>query len=240
MKRSLLFLAVVFLSSLTLLAQTAPYPWTSPRDNITVSSDGKFEADPDTAVIQFNIAAQENELKAAHERAARAAEEIRQTLRANGIDPKQAQIGSFQVEPVYDYRQPKRKLVGYRVNSSVTLKLKDFAKVAPIATAFGQMDVTGTQNISYILDNIDAAKTRAIQDAFRRARGNAETVATASGRQLGLLAKATVDTFDQPPPMPMMMKTMRAEAADAPAPTQDFSPEKITITARVTAEFLLK
>src|SRR5262249_27339171 len=75
-------------------------------DTIYVGADGKFEAEPDTAVVQFNIAAQETDLKAASDRAQRAAEQVRQALRTNGIDPKQAEISSYQVSPVYDWKNP--------------------------------------------------------------------------------------------------------------------------------------
>jgi uncharacterized protein YggE len=83
-------------------------------NTVYVGADGKFEAAPDTAVINFNIGAQEPVLKDAYARAQRAAEQIRQTLTANGIDPKEAQISSFQVSPVYDWKNPKRKLVDCR------------------------------------------------------------------------------------------------------------------------------
>ena len=88
----------------------------------------------------------------------------------NGIDPKTAEIGYFSLQPVYDYKNPKRKLVAYRGNSSVTLKLKDFTKVGPILQGLADLDVTDNQQISYILDNIDEGKVKAAQDALQRAR----------------------------------------------------------------------
>ena len=101
-------------------------------NSVFVGADGKFEANPDTAVMQFNISAQEATSREAYDRAAKAAEQVRQILRSNGIEPKAAEIGYFSLQPVYDYKTAKRKLVGYRVNANVSLKLKDFSKVAPI------------------------------------------------------------------------------------------------------------
>jgi uncharacterized protein YggE len=83
-------------------------------NTISAGADGKYETVPDTAVIDFNIAAQDENSKAAYDRASQQAEQVRQILRANGIDPKIAQISSFSLQPVYDYKTPKRKLVGYR------------------------------------------------------------------------------------------------------------------------------
>src|SRR4029078_9847717 len=132
-------------------------------DTIYVGADAKYEADPDTAVVQFNIGAQENALKDAYARAQKATEQIRQTLKANGIDPKEAQISSFQVAPVYDWKSPKQKLIGYRVSSSITVKLRDFSKIGPIAESFGNMDVTENQSVNYTLENIDVAKAKAVE-----------------------------------------------------------------------------
>ena len=53
-----LFLFFPILPSLAQESQRAIQP-----DTIYVGADGKFEADPDTAVIQFNIGAQEPVLK---------------------------------------------------------------------------------------------------------------------------------------------------------------------------------
>ena len=211
-------------------------------DTIYVGADGKFEAEPDTAIVQFNIAAQETELKAAYERAQRAAEQIRQALRSNGIDPKLAEISSFQVSPVYDYKNPKRKLVGYRVASNISVKVKDFSKVGPLAEAFSNMDVTENQSISYTLENIDNAKAKAVEDAFRKAKSSAVVVAQAGGRALGNLVYASVDTSENMPIVrPMAMRAMSAMGAEKmAAPTEEFSAQKITITAHVNALFGLK
>jgi uncharacterized protein len=232
---------LLFLFTITGLAQDQRQPILHP-DTVYVGADGKFESAPDTALVQFNIAAQEPELQAAHTRATNAAEQVRQALRANGIDPKQAEIGSFQVAPVYDWKNPKRKVVGYRVSSSISVKLKDFSKIGPLASKFAELDVTESQSINYLLDNIDVAKVKAVEDAFQRAKASAEAVARAGGRQIGQLSYASVDTFEPVYPMRAMatdrMMTMKAEAA--PAPTEEFSPQKITVPAHVNALFSLK
>jgi uncharacterized protein YggE len=209
-------------------------------NTVYVGADGKFEAPPDTALLQFNISAQETKANAAYDRASRAAEQVRQILRSNGIDPKEAEISSFSIEPVYDYRDPKRKLVGYQVNSSVRLKLKDFAKVAPIVQQLADMDVTADQSLSYILDNIDAAKIKAVEDALQRARNEAEAVARTGGRNLGELSFASVDTVERTPVVQPMMSRAAPMGAAAPAPTEQFTAQRVTITAHVNALFNLR
>ncbi len=85
------------------LAQERPAIRAQPN-TVYVGADGKFEAVPDTALVQFNISAQEESSKAAYERATRAADQIREILRSSQIDPKAAEIGFFSIQPIYDYR----------------------------------------------------------------------------------------------------------------------------------------
>jgi len=229
---AVLFAGLVF-------AQDRPAPAVEPN-SVFVGADGKFEANPDTAVLQFNISAQENTSAAAYDRASKQAEQVRQILRANGVDPKAAEIGYFSIQPVYDYRQPKQKLVAYRVNAGVSLKLKDFTKIPPITQQLADTDITGEQSIQYTLEDMDAAKIKAVEDAYRRAHSSADAVARAGGRALGELSYASVDTFENVRPAPVMFSQARIKAEATPAPTQEFSPQTITVTAHVNAMFTLK
>ena len=216
----------------------------APQPNtVWIGADGKFESEPDTALVQFNISAQEEKLQDANQRATQAAEQVRQLLRANGIDPKDAQVGRFAVQPVYDYKNLKRRLVGYRVETDISVKVKDFAKVGPIAEGLANMDVTSNQSITYQLDDIEAAKIKAVEDALRRAHNEADAVARSGGRSLGELSYASVDTFEPTPIRPMLMARQAAPmaaSAGAPAPTEEFGAQKITVTAHVNALYALK
>jgi uncharacterized protein YggE len=240
MKTTVAILALVLLAVSFVAAQEHPAVTAQPN-TVFVGADGKFEANPDTALLQFNISAQEDTSRGAYERASKAAEEIRQILRANAIEPKAAEIGYFSLQPVYDYKTPKRKLVAYRVNANVSLKLKDFSKIAPILQQLADADITENQSIQYTLEDMDAAKTKAVEDAYRRARESANAVARAGGRTLGELSYASVDTFENVrviQPMAAPMARMSAEAI--PAPTEGFSPQSITVTAHVNAMFALR
>ena len=115
-------------------------------NTVYVSADGKFESAPDTAQIQFNVSVQDETSQAAFQRASKNVEQVRQVLRANGIDPKAANIGFLSVQPAYEYR-PKQHVVGYRVTTDVTLKLKDFAKVGPITQQLADANISTMQRI---------------------------------------------------------------------------------------------
>src|SRR4029077_15589709 len=191
---AVLALLIAMLASTSALSQDRPTIAAQPN-TVFVGADGKFEANPDTALMQFNISAQEATSHEAYDHASKSAEQVRQILRSNGIEPKSAEIGYFSLQPVYDYKTPKRKLVGYRVNANVSLKLKDFSKIAPITQQLADTDVSENQSLSYTLEDLDAAKAKAVEDAYRRAREYAAALARSSGRTLGELSYASVDTL---------------------------------------------
>ena len=60
----------------------APLP-----NTVWVGADGKFDSDPDTALVQFGISAQEEKLQDATQKATQAAEQIRQLLRSTESIP---------------------------------------------------------------------------------------------------------------------------------------------------------
>jgi uncharacterized protein YggE len=239
MKSMLLLLALCILTTAS-LAQDHP-ALTALPNSIYVGADGKFESAPDTAVIQFNISVQESTSQKAYEHASKEAEQVRQALRDNGIEPKAATVGFFSVQPAYEWNSGKQKLIGYRVTTDVTLKLKDFSKIGSITQQLADADVSETQTVNYTLENIDEAKNKAVEDAYRRARNSAEALARASGRTVGELSYASIDTFEnQHLPVPRMARAMAAKAEPAPAPTEEFTPQTVTVTAHVNALFSLK
>jgi len=212
-------------------------------NSIYAGADGKFEAAPDTAVLTLNIAAQQDTAKAAEARAAAAVDRVRQVLRSNGIDPKQAQFSMYQLQPVYDWKDPKHRVLGYRATSNLSLKLRELNKAGELLEPLSSIEDTQNQSIAYTLEDIEQAKARASEDALKKARMQAGAVAVAGGRALGDLLYASVDV-NQPNIVPVFAPQRMAMAAPSanatPAPTADFTPQLVTITAHVNALFALK
>jgi uncharacterized protein len=241
MKSAICFATLLLVAFISVSAQEHPTVTAQPN-TVYVAADGKFEAAPDTAVLQFNVSVQDDTSQAAYQHASNEVEKVRQVLRANGLDPKAASIGFFSVQPVFDWtKNPKPKIIGYRVTTNVTLKLRDFSKIGPITQQLAEANVNESQSLTYTLENMDEAKNKAVEDAYRRARNSAETLASVSGRSLGELSYASVDVFENARmPVPRMARAMAMTQAATPAPTEEFTPQDITVTAHVNAVFNLK
>src|SRR6266849_6447417 len=197
MKSACILLVTLLLAGMS-AAQTSPAPATVLVNTIYAGADGKFESAPDTAVLRLDIAAQQDTSRAAYDKAAAAAESVRQVLKANGIDPKAAQVGFYQVQPMYDWKNPKHKVIAFRVTTNITLKLHDFSKIGPLTDQMADIEDTQNQSLNYVLEDIEQAKAKAAEDAIKKARNQANAVATAGGRTLGELLYASVDVYQQP------------------------------------------
>jgi len=234
----LIVLALAGISS----AQVSPTPATIQINTIYAGADGKFEAAPDTAVIRMDIASQQDTSRAAYDHAALAVDHVRQVLKSNSIDLKAAQFGTYQMQPMYDWKNPKHKVIGYRVASDVTLKLRDFTKIGALTEQLADVEDTQNQLVNYTLEDIEQAKAKASEDALKKARNQAGAVATAGGRTLGDLLYASVDV-NQTNIVPVMFAQSVARAAApmaTPPPMADFTPQTVTINAHVNALFALK
>lgn len=232
-------LALVLLLFASVVSAQTPPTVTAQNNTVYVGADGKFEANPDTALLQFNIQSQADTSKQAYAEVAKNTENLRQVLRNNGIDPKEAQFGALQIDPIYDWKSAKQKVVAYRVTAAVSLKLRDFAKIGPLVQQLGDSDIADNLRVGYTLENMDAAKAHAVEDAYQHARDNASAIARVSNRTLGELLYASVDTNEEVRVISPMAAPMRAMAA-MPAPTEGFTPRTIQVTAHVNAMFSMK
>ncbi|PYX27713.1 MAG: hypothetical protein DMG77_18080, partial [Acidobacteria bacterium] len=115
-------------------------------------------------------------------------------------------------------------------------------KIGPITQQLAEANVSETQSLNYTLENIDDAKNKAVEDAYRRTRNSTDTLSHASKRSLGDLNYASVDTFENPRPILARMARPMAMAGTAapPPPTEEFTPQTVTVTAHVNAVFNLK
>jgi hypothetical protein len=200
---------------------------TAPR--IVVTGEGRVEAVPDMATI--TIGAQNDAATAAEALAATSAATaaILDNLAAAGIAARDIQTDQLSLSPRYDYSRSDGQpvLQGYTASNTVRVRVRDLAALgaqldAAVSAggnrfdglAFGLQDPVPAQ---------DAARTRAVEDALRKAA----LYAAAAGLKPGpVVSIVEGGGFESPAPM------FRAEAAAAaPVPV---APGEVSTVATVT------
>lgn len=200
---------------------------------VTVSAQGSVQAQPDTAVVQFQISGQNAEVQAAYAQAQQQAEQLRAQLRQQGFAPAQAHWSQYAVSPNWDYQA--HRVTSYSVTADVQLLVTDFRRLAPLMNAVSGSGSSALRGVSFELRHHAAERRQAIAAAYAAAQAQAAALAAAAGLKLGALVSASVNAAALVAPGVRLMA-----AAAAPAPTEQFTPQALTVTANVTAVFLLQ
>lgn len=202
---------------------------------VEVAATGTFDAEPDEVDVSWQITGREASLKAAYASTQQQAARVRALLGQQGFTPEQVHWSRYHVQPDLDYKT--QKVTGYTVTVEAQLKFTDFQKIGPLLDAAGSSGLNALQGVSFALKDQQAARAAAIADGYRQTQSEAEALAAAAGRKLAGLSRATVDVSS--PIEPRRFGAVAMAARSAPAPTEGFSPERITVSARVTAVFRL-
>lgn len=181
---------------------------------VTVTGEGTVDAVPDNAVVRIGVSSQGKTARAASDANAREMNAVLAAIKESGVADRDVQTNSLSLQPQYDTKQPGgMRLVGFRVNNQITVKVRDISKLAEVmdrAIAAGANEMSGIEfRVSNEAKLLDQARTAAIADAHRKA----ELYAKAAGMQIG----RAVDISEQgaSPPVRALAPMRAAGAATA-------------------------
>lgn len=220
MKKSTLKAALAALA-LPAFAHTAALAQDAPRTpRIIVTGQGESAMRPDMAVLTLGVMRQADTARAALDAANAAMAEVTAAMKAEGIAERDLQTSNFSISPVYAYPssdnpgQPP-KITGYEVNNTLTVRLRDIAKVGTVLDKAVTLGVNQGGGISFTNDDPSAALTEARIKAVKDATAKAKTLAEAAGVGLGPVVEISEQSY-MPQPMPYAMKARDAAPASVP------------------------
>jgi uncharacterized protein YggE len=158
------------------------------QNTITVSAEGKIYAKPDIGEINLGVT---NEAKTVAEAQAKSTEAINKVmdfLKSSGVEEKDIRTTNYNIRPVYDYTEARgQTLRGYSVSQNLDVKIRDLAKSGNIiaGAATGGANVVG--GLNFTIDDLDAIKAQARQEAINKARNKAKELTDELGIKLGKL-----------------------------------------------------
>ena len=188
----------------------------------TMSLTGRAEvsAPPDMAVISSGVVTEAKTAREALTANNAAMAEVIAALKQAGIAEKDLQTAGFSVEPQYLYppqqsdgRRDPPRIVGYRVSNSLSVKVRDLARLGEVLDRSVSLGANQVSGIAFSVEDdtalMDEARMQAMADAARKAR----LYADAAGVELKRIV--SISETDRPgPPQPFMARALRMEAAD--------------------------
>ncbi|GHU76545.1 SIMPL domain-containing protein [Clostridia bacterium] len=209
--RNLLLATLVCALMLTL--SSAALADTGNGTNMSVNGTATVSLEPDYARVTAGYASQNIDIRFAREETALKMDGIIKSLTALGIDDKDIATSSFTVESMYDYSKNYSEVVGYRVNSSVTITVRDIERVAAVLNAVFEAGSNQSYGLEFRSTKEGEAYREALKTAIAVAKEKATLMAEAAGVPLGRLV-AINENQSGYSPMPQYAN-VRGEMADS-------------------------
>lgn len=207
---------------------------------IHVTGSGSVVSEPDIATLNLGVSVEKTSVEEAREAAASAMTAVIESLRANDVAEKDIQTENFNIYPQYDYIDNGRVLRGYRVNNTVSAKVRELESLSDIidhAAAAGG-DIVVVNAIRFMIEDTTALQTQARALAVKNAETKAQTLAEASGVNLG---KPVTITETGSGGGPRVAFAESAEfAADSARSSTPVQAGELSVTVNVTIVYEIK
>lgn len=218
-------------------------------NTISVSGMGEVFAVPDQATFTVTVREDAATVAVAQDEATKKTNDIIAYLKGAGVEEKNIKTINYNVNPKYEYTQEactnfscppsNQKLVGFEVWQMLEVKVEDPQKAGELLTGVGSKGATEVSSLSFTIEDEDALKAEARQQAIDEADEKAEALANQLGVELVRVVGFSEDSYGYPP-MPYyarggvaMDMAMESKAVAPELPTGE---NKITSNVNITYE----
>ncbi|HYR11673.1 MAG TPA: SIMPL domain-containing protein [Longimicrobium sp.] len=203
-------------------AQT-PLPPPAPHPSIRVTGTGEVRAAPDQATADFAVETMAGNAQEAAAANAQAMDRVIAALVRAGVPRERIETRDYNVFPDYDQRPVEQggepRIRGYRVINTVSATTNDIGRVGALIDAALGAGANRVNGVRFSLRDPARFRAQAIAEATRRARADAEALASAMGLQLGMVREASTLEVGYGGPVMMMAREGMADMAAQSAPT---------------------
>ncbi len=189
---------------------------TIPPSQIVASASGESTVTPDRGRITFAVETRAATAAAAGQENARRQKRVMDALKSKGIAAERITTSGYSVLPDEKYDKGQRQVVGYIARNSVLVDVDQIDQVGAFIDAALGAGANIVSGLDFYSSKMEQVRRSALEQAVKRARADAETMATAAGGTLGDALE--ISTNDVSEPRPMVNYAMRAEAAAVQTP----------------------
>jgi uncharacterized protein YggE len=223
-------------ATMTSSAQTPMPPAIAHSDGTLLSVSAQAEASrvPDVATLSTGVVTQAADANAALRANAAQMAKVVATIKGAGIAEKDIQTSGINVSPQYRYAENQPPTItGYQAGNTVNIKVRDIGKLGEVLDALVASGANQVNGPSFEIDEPEAVYDEARRAALEKAKARAEMYAKSLGMKVRRIVSISEGAGFQPPPRPMMMKAMAADAMES----SPVSPGETTLTANLDVVF---
>jgi uncharacterized protein YggE len=231
----LALLAVVLVLQLMVVAAPAPSGSATEPTGITVMAQGKATAKPDLAQITIGVESRNAEAQVAVEENDERMADVMAAILELGVAEEDVQTVDYSVRAEIDWQDDEQRVIGYVVDNSVLVKLRQVDKAGDVLDAATGAGANNIYGIRFTFDDPTALREEARADAMAQARDKAQALAQLAGVGLGK-PRYINESFTESPPYylePIYATAERAVGGGA-TPVQ---PGELEVSVQVQVTF---
>ena len=185
---------------------------------LSVTGSGRVNAVPDVADVSLGVFEQGKEAAEASQKAAASMDSVVQALLGLGIDEKDIQTTSINLNARYDWNKEPAEIVGWEARNMVSVTVRDIDAVGDAIDVVVEAGANEINGISFRVEDPSEAQALARTAAVEDARAKADQLAADAGVEIIGVVSISESGGQQPQPIYMARAEM-AFASDAAAST---------------------
>lgn len=207
---------------------------------ISVSAEGKVKAVPDIAMVSFSVVSEGKDPKVLQEENTRKMNAAIAFVKAQGIPEKDIQTQQYSLNPNYRWipEMNKQQWDGYTLTQSVTVKIRDFAKVSSVLAGLPGLGVNQLSGPNFQVEDPEKYLNDAREEAFMKARAKVDAMARQNGVHIRRVVTFSEGGGSYPIMYDMAMKAEVGGMGGAPLPPQPtIQPGEQDVTVQVSVTY---
>lgn len=213
-----------------------------PERTIAISAEGKVEAVPDIATLNFSVVSQGKDARTIEDSNTKKMNDVIAFLKEQGVSERDIKTTNYNLSPQYDYSRSSDQIgvpypiVGYVLTQTLTVKVRQLDKVGAVLEGAVSRGVNESGGVSFDIEDLDELKAQARAEAFSKAREKAEVLVAQSGTRIGKIV--SISESDSYMPYPYAYGMGGALERDVAVPKIEPGTQDIRITVNVVFELL--
>ena len=202
---------------------------------VSFIGEGKVKAAPDTARADIGLTTEGKDTITVQNENSSKMNAVIKFLKERGVGEADIKTSNYSLSPKYEYSKGKSSLVGYILNQSLTVTVRNLDKIGEILDGAVSSGANRIDSVSLFVDRPEELKNKAREEAVKQAKEKAIMTSKIAGLRLGRLVGFSEGFSGEPL---VFYEALAKGGAAAPAP--QIEPGNQEIKVNVTLTYLLK
>lgn len=203
---------------------------------VSFTGEGKVKATPDTAKVDIGLITEGKDSISVQNENSSKMNKVIDYLKKEGVGSEDIKTANYSLSPKYEYSKGKSTLVGYILNQTLEVTVRDLNKTGKILDGAVSNGANQINSISLFVDKPEDLKNKAREEAVKQAKEKASAASKIAGFRLGRVIGFNENTFGQVP----MYEAMKNASGGGATPAPQIEPGSQDISVNVTLTYLIK